>query len=252
MNPSAESGLRLRKSEKTSKSKLKSAAELAKAEDRAIPLLDIFRSLVLVALIGCLVSYFVTGESFVWSIERPSWTRLVALKSLLNGPKQYTDEQLSSFNGIDPAKPILLAINGTVYDVTLGRHFYGPGGSYHFFAGKDASRAFVSNCFDVDLTPDLRGLEEMFLPLDDPVIDAQFDRVVLAKLQRKERADAHQEVNKRLRQWTEFFANHKKYIEVGKIVREQGWQSLREPPPLCEKAASQRRKRTAPEKAIIS
>lgn len=67
-----------------------------------------------------------------------------------------------------------MAINGTIYDVSNGRKHYGPGGSYHFFAGADASRGFVTGCFDTDRTPDMRGVEEMYLPLDDPEIDGLF------------------------------------------------------------------------------
>jgi hypothetical protein len=47
---------------------------------------------------------------------------------------------------------------GKVYDVTAGRWIYGPLGSYHFFAGRDASRAYVTGCFETHLTHDLRGL----------------------------------------------------------------------------------------------
>jgi predicted heme/steroid binding protein len=53
--------------------------------------------------------------------------------------KTYTATELSQYIGIDPSKPILLALDGLVYDVTAGREFYQPGGSYHDLAGKDSS-----------------------------------------------------------------------------------------------------------------
>lgn len=34
------------------------------------------------------------------------------------------------------------------------------GGSYNHFAGRDASRAFVTGCFSSGLTHDVRGLDE--------------------------------------------------------------------------------------------
>jgi membrane-associated progesterone receptor component len=40
--------------------------------------------------------------------------------------KIYTPTTLQPFNGRDNER-ILLAINGTVFDVTAGRNFYGPG-----------------------------------------------------------------------------------------------------------------------------
>lgn len=44
--------------------------------------------------------------------------------------KSYTPKTLEPFNGKDGGR-ILLAINGTVFDVTAGRNFYGP--SEHIF-----------------------------------------------------------------------------------------------------------------------
>mmetsp|Transcript_16589 Transcript_16589/g.23552 ORF Transcript_16589/g.23552 Transcript_16589/m.23552 type:complete len:269 (+) Transcript_16589:37-843(+) len=41
--------------------------------------------------------------------------------------------------------PILLAVNGIVYNVWKGRHFYGPGCEYHVFAGRDATRLLAKN-----------------------------------------------------------------------------------------------------------
>lgn len=38
------------------------------------------------------------------------------------GPVLLTDDQLSAYDGSDPSKPIYLALNGTIYDVSAGRH----------------------------------------------------------------------------------------------------------------------------------
>ncbi|PGH27095.1 hypothetical protein AJ80_01282 [Polytolypa hystricis UAMH7299] len=51
-----------------------------------------------------------------------------------------TVEELSKSDGTDSSKPTLVAIKGTVFDVS-GNPSYGPSGNYHVFAGKDASRA---------------------------------------------------------------------------------------------------------------
>ncbi|KAM0875245.1 hypothetical protein ACQ4PT_036934 [Festuca glaucescens] len=72
---------------------------------------------------------------------------------------EITLEQLRAYDGKDPAKSILIAIRGQVYDVSRGRLFYGPQGSYSLFAGRDASRALALMSFDLnDLTGDLEGL----------------------------------------------------------------------------------------------
>lgn len=47
-------------------------------------------------------------------------------------PRNFTEAQLAKFDGtIDPktneAKPVYLSLNGIVFDVSDGRHFYGPG-----------------------------------------------------------------------------------------------------------------------------
>lgn len=74
-------------------------------------------------------------------------------------PRIFTVEELSLYNGSDPQLPILLGVLGSVFDVTKGRSHYGPGGGYNHFAGRDASRAFVSGNFTGDgLTDTLRDL----------------------------------------------------------------------------------------------
>ena len=88
--------------------------------------------------------------------------------------------------------PVYIAVRGKVFDVTPGRNFYGPGGPYENFAGRDASRGLACNSFDEDmLTKDLQG------PLDalDGLGSEEMDS---------------------LQGWEERFSE--KYLVVGKLV----------------------------------
>ncbi|KAG6466086.1 hypothetical protein ZIOFF_076114 [Zingiber officinale] len=72
---------------------------------------------------------------------------------------EITEEELRDYDGSDPKKPLLMAIKSQIYDVTQSRIFYGPGGPYALFAGKDASRALAKMSFEPkDLTSDLSDL----------------------------------------------------------------------------------------------
>ncbi len=46
---------------------------------------------------------------------------------------------IKDFDGTDDSKPIYIAMNGLVYDVSAGREFYKLDGPYHYLAGKDSS-----------------------------------------------------------------------------------------------------------------
>ncbi|OBZ84128.1 Damage response protein 1 [Choanephora cucurbitarum] len=105
--------------------------------------------------------------------------------------KNYTPLDLVPFDGHDQQKPILMAVNGSVYDVTRGRNFYGPEGPYANFAGHDASRGLAKNSFDEDMLVDPKG------PID--------------RLE-----DLSAEEWDSLREWEQHFAN--KYTLVGKLV----------------------------------
>ncbi|KAJ4774422.1 hypothetical protein LUZ62_058679 [Rhynchospora pubera] len=72
---------------------------------------------------------------------------------------EISEEELKAYDGSDPKKPLLMAIKGQIYDVTQSRMFYGPGGPYALFAGRDASRALAKMSFEPqDLTSDISGL----------------------------------------------------------------------------------------------
>jgi membrane-associated progesterone receptor component len=69
----------------------------------------------------------------------------------------FTPRTLLPNNGTNGA-PVYLAVRGRVFDVTSGSNFYGPGGPYANFAGRDASRGLALNSFDEEvLTKDLDG-----------------------------------------------------------------------------------------------
>ncbi|XP_050364370.1 probable steroid-binding protein 3 [Argentina anserina] len=74
---------------------------------------------------------------------------------------ELTSEELRQYNGTDPSKPIYVALKGRIFDVTNGKSFYGPGGPYAMFAGKDASRALAKMTKnEEDITTDLQGLSD--------------------------------------------------------------------------------------------
>ncbi|GAB7356438.1 hypothetical protein MBLNU459_g7209t1 [Dothideomycetes sp. NU459] len=105
--------------------------------------------------------------------------------------KTFTPHTLLPYNGTSNM-PVYLAVRGRVFDVTPGRNFYGPGGPYANFAGRDASRGLACGSFDEDmLTKDL---------------DAPLDTL----------HDLGGEEMEALRGWEERFSE--KYLVVGKLV----------------------------------
>jgi membrane-associated progesterone receptor component len=58
--------------------------------------------------------------------------------------KDFTVQELKAFDGNQEDGRVLVAVNGNVYDVTKGKRFYGPGGPYAAFGGKDASRGLAT------------------------------------------------------------------------------------------------------------
>ncbi|GLT60839.1 hypothetical protein SLA2020_335850 [Shorea laevis] len=79
---------------------------------------------------------------------------------------EVTLHQLKAYDGSDPSKPILMAIKGQIYDVSSSRMFYGRGGPYAMFAGRDASRALALLSFKPkDLNGNLEGLDESELQI---------------------------------------------------------------------------------------
>jgi hypothetical protein len=126
--------------------------------------------------------------------------------------------------------------------VSAGAKTYGPGGSYSFFAGRDAARAFVTGCFAEDLTSDLRGVEEMYIPAPDPEADAKLTKTELKLRREKDLRKARKNVKKGIEGWSMVFKGEtgRPYFEVGQIVHEEGWLEKLPIRPLCEQAESGR------------
>ncbi|EOA85355.1 hypothetical protein ACJQWK_06495 [Exserohilum turcicum] len=242
------------------KAELKQAVqEQAAATSNGLSVLDVLRILGGLVLLSCGLSYLSTsGESMTWGYN-PWWTRAREWKGLLQGEVVLTDAELALYDGSDPSKPIYLALNGTIYDVSISPKTYGPGGSYHFFAGKDAARAFLTGCFADDSVPDLRGVEQMFMPID-PEEKASLTPEQRAAEQEKAKSrkkltrgelknrhaqelkSAKKQVVEGLESWHKLFRGDKgkPYRRVGKVKREEGWLEKMPERELCEQAVKSR------------
>ncbi|XP_065072893.1 membrane-associated progesterone receptor component 1-like [Ochlerotatus camptorhynchus] len=58
--------------------------------------------------------------------------------------RDFTVAELLQYDGKQQDGRVLVAVNGSVYDVTKGKRFYGPGGPYAAFGGRDASRGLAT------------------------------------------------------------------------------------------------------------
>lgn len=61
-----------------------------------------------------------------------------------DGVRLFTRAELARHDGSDAALPLLLAIRGDVFDVTVkGHQFYAKGSGYNVFTGRDCTRALT-------------------------------------------------------------------------------------------------------------
>eukprot|EP00897_Mesotaenium_endlicherianum_P008126 jgi/Mesen1/7341/ME000377S06555 len=119
----------------------KEAEELKQKRDDLEPRIPAYFGIFMAATTTFIVLYFVARGQQKESIGRV-WVK----------------EELARYDGYDEKLPLLLAFAGEVYDVSKGSQHYGLDESYHHFAAKDASRAFVTGEFKGGLTDDLSGL----------------------------------------------------------------------------------------------
>ncbi|KAJ3736513.1 cytochrome b5-like heme/steroid binding domain-containing protein [Lentinula guzmanii] len=149
-------------------------------EPKEVGIGGLLKFLLYFIVFGALAGKLLTG-SYTWNYEN----RLTQLKSYIpTDQRLFSESTLAKFDGSVPGKPIYLAIDGDVFDVTNGKA-YQPGGSYHHFAGVDAARAYGTGCFKTHRTHDLRGLTEAEL--------------------------------RGVNHWKEFYTNHAEYKKVGRV-----------------------------------
>jgi len=148
-------------------------------EEPEVGCLGLLKFILYATIFIVLAGKFITG-SFLWEHELPNLRHLIPTNQRL-----FSEGLLATFDGSTEDKPIYLAIDGDVYDVSSSRLTYGPGGPYHMLAGRDAARAYGTGCFATHLTHDLRGLSE------DELSGVE--------------------------NWKLFYAEHKKYFKVGRV-----------------------------------
>ncbi len=109
-------------------------------------------------------------------------------RTIHEGKTEFTAQEVAMFDGKGPeGEPILTIIDGLVYDLQKGREFYGQGGPYHSFAGRDSTRLLAKN--QVSDKTDSGA----------PLTDTEQEQLV---------------------KWKEFFVG--KYGSIGKLVDSQG------------------------------
>ncbi|KAJ2682097.1 hypothetical protein IWW39_006130 [Coemansia spiralis] len=67
--------------------------------------------------------------------------------------QKFTLRELQSYTGQRKGDPILLGLNGIVYDVSTGAAFYGPGNGYSVFAGRDSTIGLAKGSLLRDVMP---------------------------------------------------------------------------------------------------
>lgn len=114
----------------------------------------------------------------------------------------------------------------------------------------------MTGCFQEDLTGDLRGVEEMFVPVEEVEDGTTKSETRDEKKERKLRRErevrvARKKVVETVDGWRKMFDGGKvgKYFWVGRVERGvgSGWEGWGERRELCESARKGRPRRTAEE-----
>jgi predicted heme/steroid binding protein len=148
--------------------------------EEEVGILGLLKFIVIVLVCVALAGKFFTG-SYTWEY-RTKWLQLKTYWP--QSQRLFSEESLAQYNG-ENGRPLYLAIDGDVFDVSKGAAYH-PGGSYYHFVGIDAGRAFGTGCFQTHRTHDTRGMTK-------------------------------DELNG-LAHWKSFFGEHQNYVKVGRVI----------------------------------
>ncbi|XP_012547121.1 membrane-associated progesterone receptor component 2-like [Bombyx mandarina] len=109
------------------------------------------------------VSTFVILYKFYYKYKTHC-SKVAPLKKLPKLRKDMTAVELRQYDGTQEGGRVLMAVNGWIFDVTRGNRFYGPGGPYAVFGGRDATRGLATFSVtapekDYDDLSDLNSME---------------------------------------------------------------------------------------------
>ncbi|CAN9502601.1 unnamed protein product [Ophioblennius macclurei] len=98
-----------------------------------------------------------------------------ALSEDVKAVRLFTEEELRRHDGRQEDLPILMAVKGTVFDVTEGKEFYSSGAPYNALVGKDSTRAVAKMSLDpADLTADTTDLTDEQLDSLDSIYEGTY------------------------------------------------------------------------------
>lgn len=92
-------------------------------------------------------------------LEEKTNTKLIKCPGEAKEILLWSKQELAKYDGSSENTKVYLAFLGLVYDVTVNSQHYSKGADYNIFAGRDATRAFLTGNFTHDLHDDIKDVD---------------------------------------------------------------------------------------------
>lgn len=113
----------------------------------------------------CIAAAIMIGHAMINSSSNKKVSDVESVEDERDPPRNFTVKQLAYFDGKkdknDEDKPVYLALNTTVFDVSEGRNFYGPDGPYEIFAGHECGVALAKMSFEAKHLDNFEGVQDL-------------------------------------------------------------------------------------------